>query len=120
MTTRTKTAMFLAALLALCAFSCFLLWGFSHPAERSFAEFFGGRPLPNITQLCLDYRLAILLMPAPWIIAAVRLVARNDVSPFPIIVFISTLILVLLTMAIVVIFGFAIPWLPMIIGMHRR
>ena len=119
-TTRTRLATLLITLLGFASLSCFLLYAFIHVSERSFYDTHGGMPLPQLTRFTLAFRLAILLLPVPWLALAVRLIARNNASAFGLTAFSSTLILALLSAAIFVIVTLAIPWLPIRIGFSPR
>ena len=110
-TTRTQVALLLITLLGFAGVSCFLLYMFIQVSIHSFND--TGKPLPFATRLCLDFRFAILLLPAPWLAVAVRMITRNDASTFHLTAFSSTLLIALLNIALFVIITLAIPWLPL-------
>ena len=118
--TRVKRATLLVVLLAFSSLSSFFLSVLIAASERSFHDYLGSRPLPALTQLCIDYRIAVMLVPLPWAAAAVFLIVRRNSSPFSLTAFSSTLIIALLTAAIIVIAALAFPWLPMRIGMSPK
>jgi ABC-type sugar transport system permease subunit len=117
---RSKVAALLLTLVGLTGLSCLFLYALIRVSEASFRDYLGSRPLPALTTFCLDFRLAILLLPIPWLAAAVWLIGRTKTSAFSMTAFTSTLLITLLSAAIVVIVGLAFPWLPIRIGLNPR
>ena len=108
------TALFLI-LLGFAGISCFLLYMFIQVSVHSFNDI--GKPLPPLTRLCLNCRLAILFLPAPWLAVAIRMLSRKNASEFHLTAFSSTLLIALLSTTIFVIISLAVPWLPIRIGL---
>ena len=114
---RFKRAALFSTLLLSASVSCLFLWAVIRVSDESFRLYLAGRPLPALTMLCLDYRLLVLLLPVPWVAAAVWLIVRRDSSSFSITAFSSTLLIALVTAVVMVIVGLAFPWLPMKTGL---
>ena len=116
-TTRTRLVALLGSLLSLSVVSCFLLHALIHISARSFHDTRPWQPLPWITSLCLHLRFVVLLLPLPWLAAAIWLIARNNASAFRLVAFVSTLVLTLFSASIFTFVALALPWLPIKVGL---
>jgi hypothetical protein len=117
-TSHWKVATLLFLLVAISFVPCALLWMDINAAEGAYLAIFGDPVLPMATAFCLRYKLAVLLMPAPWLAAAVALKDRKVVSNFAVLVFVSTLFLALISTSIFVLNALLMPMFPLTKGME--
>ena len=110
----SRLALFLGSLLALAGTASWLLWLFTTGQRVLIALAFKGVAMPPGTEFFLRNRLGLLILPAPWLLYAIWIIARGTAPIRVLIAFASTLILVLLTTTIVLGIEMDLPW-----GQHR-
>ena len=115
---RWQRAALLVALVGLAGVACFFMWGMIRVCVRHYIAVRGNRPLPNATQFFMDYRLAVALLPSPWALVAGWLVWRERTSAFSLILFSSTLLMTVVTVAVLVITALTMPWIEHIVVMQ--
>ena|SRR5687767_11985338 len=109
--TRLWLAMFLVTTLALACIASYFLWAFSNAMESIVART-SERPIPYLTTMCLNSRIGVLLLPLPWIAFAVYSFFRGRPAVHHLVMFSSTLVLALGTVAIVMAIALSLPWFP--------
>ena len=103
---------FFACCLGLALFCCLLLLAGASLITRTL-PYFHGRPLPRLTDTCLDYRLWLPVFPLPWLLVAARHVWRRDADAMQLVKFSATLTLGLVVLSVSVVLALALPWLPL-------
>ena len=106
-----KTFLWLTA----CAFAvvCFAGWIFLGLEIRSLQVALPGEGLPFLTLVFVRCRDAILLLPLPWVIAAVALSLRHQLSITAVLLFAGSLALVAAVFVSAYTIAAVLPFLPM-------
>ena len=108
---RLWLAFFFGTVFTLAGTASWFLWVYSRLMQSSVALAFD-RPMPALTTFFFDYRIGILLFPAPWLVFAIYALVRGRTATHHLVLFSSSLILALGTLSIIIAIGFSLPWLP--------
>jgi hypothetical protein len=109
---RFALASFFLVVFSLTGICVYFLHAFVRLMESSLLRAFANRPMPPVTMLFIDYRIAILLLPIPWLLFAVYLCAWRPTAARQLVFFSATLTLALVTLGILMAIAFTVPWLP--------
>ena len=107
-----RHAWFCACCLGLALFCCLLLLAGASLMTRTL-PYFHGKPLPWLTDACLDYRWWLPAFPLPWLLVAARYIWRRDADATQLVKFSATLTLGLVALSVCVVLALALPWLPL-------
>ena len=108
-----KVSLWLFAL-AVCV-ACFACWFGVHILFQDWQREFKDMPLPAFTQFLLQPHTWLLLVPAPWIVGAVWLTLRKQITPGVAFIFSGTACLGVVTIVSAVIIASLLPYMNLII-----